>query len=115
MTPTEASPGSSRARWPVSALGGRAPRWRGDGKELFYVAADNRSVMAVEILASATGIVTSTPTQLFALPMAGSTADPAYTYDVTHDGKRFLILEPIAFQSSPLTVLVNWQAKLQRR
>jgi Tol biopolymer transport system component/tRNA A-37 threonylcarbamoyl transferase component Bud32 len=114
VTATEASPGSSRARWPVSVLGGRAPRWRGDSKELFYVAADNRSVMAVEIRTAATGIETGSPARLFAFPMVGVSADPAYTYDVTSDGKRFLIVEPIAFQSSPLTVLVNWQAKLKR-
>jgi len=42
-------------------------------------------------------------------------ADPGYggcPYDVTADGKRFLIEETTNSQSAPLTVVVNWQAKL---
>jgi Tol biopolymer transport system component len=114
VTASDPKPGGARERWPVSVSGGHAPRWRGDGKELFYVAADNRSVMSAQVRVSATAVETSAPAQLFAVPMSGVAADPSFTYDVTSDGNRFLMLEPTAVQTSPLTVLVNWQMKLKR-
>jgi hypothetical protein len=115
VTTTEATAAGTRPRWPVSALGGRTPRWSRDGKELFYLSADGRSLMAVAIRSSAAGIETSAPTRLFAFPVSGIAADPAYAYDVAPDGARFLIVDPVAIQSSPLTALVNWQARLKDR
>ena len=97
-----------RPRWPVSNQGGRLPRWRGDGKELYYLAADNRTVVAVDIRPSADGIQAGTPQTLFSSSSALAGGYPRVSYDVTPDGQRFLVQEPTRLQSSPLNVFVNW-------
>jgi Tol biopolymer transport system component/predicted Ser/Thr protein kinase len=97
-----------RPRWPVSNLGGRLPRWRGDGKELYYLAADNRSVVSVDIRPSADGIQAGTPRRLFSSSTALAGGYTRVSYDVTPDGQRFLVQEPTRLQASPLNVFVNW-------
>jgi Tol biopolymer transport system component len=100
---------ASGAKWQISKVGGTLPRWRRDGKELFYLAAD-RKLMAVEVKlgpAFQAGI----PRPLFDSRM--DTANVRYT--VTRDGQRFLIPTPIVEASStPPTVVINWPAGLRR-
>src|SRR5262249_27872563 len=94
----------------ISLAGGRQPRWRGDGKELFFLGPDGK-MMAVAMRTSGASIEPATPQALFdAHPMPGPTA---YTneYDVTADGKRFLLItaadhKPATIQ---LNVVVNWE------
>jgi eukaryotic-like serine/threonine-protein kinase len=106
-------PGAAfRGRWPVSNHGGRAPRWRADGKELFYLAAGSRAVMAADIRTAPDGIETGTPRELFDASIPAEAGDWLYPYDVAADGERFLIQEPAETTSSPLTVVLNWQTKL---
>jgi serine/threonine protein kinase/Tol biopolymer transport system component len=91
----------------VSRGGGTAPRWRGDGRELFYLA-PNGQMMAVEV-SSEHEFRAGTPTPLFQTP-AG-----AIVGDVTADGKRFLLVAPVGPSASvPFTVVLNWQAVLTR-
>ena len=101
--------------WRISTAGGQMPRWRGDGKELFYVAADGK-MTAVPVLKAALGPKPSfepgTPTALFESHMIDSpSTNGVLQYDDTKDGKRFLIntvrATPAA-ASPPLTVIVNW-------
>jgi hypothetical protein len=101
-------------KWPVSIGGGIQPRWRADGKELFYLSADFR-LMAVEVKedvgfrAGAAQPVFETAPFLFPGPST------RYRYAVTADGQRFLFLTPAGeTASSPLTVVVNWAAELKR-
>jgi dipeptidyl aminopeptidase/acylaminoacyl peptidase len=78
-------------RIPISIGGGMQPRWRRDGKELFYLAPD-RKLMAVTVTAGATFEVDS-PRPLFQ-----TTLEPAafrQTYDVSADGNRFLLNTPV--------------------
>ena len=106
-------PGAAfRGRWPVSNQGGRAPRWRGDGQELFYLAAGSRAVTSADIRGTPGGIETGTPRELFDASIPAEAGDWLYPYDVAADGERFLIQEPAETTSSPLTVVLNWQAKL---
>jgi Tol biopolymer transport system component len=93
-------------KWPVSKAGGSNPRWRGDGKELFFAAPDG-GVMSVDITTEST-FQASAPRTLFKVP-----AGLLPNWDVTADGKRFLVLVP---QDAPVpfTVLQNWQAALKR-
>jgi eukaryotic-like serine/threonine-protein kinase len=93
-------------KWPVSKAGGSNPRWRGDGKELFFAAPDG-GVMSVDITTELT-FQASAPRTLFKVP-----AGLLPNRDVTADGKRFLVLVP---QDAPVpfTVLQNWQAALKR-
>ena len=101
-------------KWQVSPQGGRAPRWRGDGKELFYLTLDNKNIMAVGIRASGQGVETDAPMPLFTTSVPGDRGDNPYPYDVSANGQRFLVEETAGVQGSlPLTVVVNWQAKLR--
>jgi hypothetical protein len=104
----EFSPNSIRAgKWLVSKRGGSNPLWRGDGKELIYIAAD-RQLMAVEVTSNPV-FQAGAAQPLFQLP-AGFIAG-----DVAADGKRFLFALP-AEQSgqTPFTVVLNWEAGLHK-
>ena len=70
---------------PVSRTGGWAPRWRHDGKELFFVSRDAR-MMAVGV-DPATGTTVGVPRDLFPTDFRPENNRP---YDVTRDGQRFL-------------------------
>jgi eukaryotic-like serine/threonine-protein kinase len=85
----------------LSVGGGRLPRWRRDGKELFYVAPDNR-LMAVPIDPGST-LDAGTPRALFRLV----TTSP---YEPSSDGQRFLVTGVVS-DASPITVIMNWKPK----
>ena len=99
----------------VSTSGGGQPRWRGDGKELFYLALDGR-LMAVDVRLGATGIKVGIPTPLMpADRLKPVVQGPDYDdYDVTADGQRFLV-KVAAGQSKRqrIHVLLNWTPPLQ--
>jgi Tol biopolymer transport system component len=104
-------------RWPISVGGGVEPRWRSDGKELFYLGAD-RILRAVRITESTDGssITAAAPQPLFrAATYSGFSANTRIEYAVTHDGERFLI--PVAVESAtaaPITVVFNWTLALKK-
>jgi Tol biopolymer transport system component len=111
-------PTASGGKWMVSKGGGGQPRWRRDGKELFYISADSK-MMAVEVAAASRTFQPGIPKALFAAPISGGAAITNTTrYDVTADGKKFLIdslpTETTSAQSSPITVVLNWQAGLKK-
>jgi Tol biopolymer transport system component len=94
----------------ASVAGGGQPRWRGDGKELFYVAADGQ-LMAVDVRAGEGRLEIGLPTQLF----AGVMADP-YTdhYAVSADGQRFLVKVPVEGAAlEKIHVVTNWTSLLK--
>ena len=102
-------PGDKR---PISIGGGTTPRWRNDGRELYYASAGNRSIMAVADRPGPT-IKAGTPTRLFSLGAELATRpNPRNTaYDVTPDGQRFLVSVPAGEPvSSRITVVQNWTA-----
>ena len=110
FSPATAATGSDTGgKWLISTAGGTEPRWRGDGKELYYLAPDNM-VMAVEISANP-AFSAGVPKALFQAPRYPSFISESH-WDVTRDGKRFLF----AAQSTqaPFTVVVNWQAGLKK-
>src|SRR6185436_3881841 len=105
-------PGDKRA---VSTGGGTTPRWREDGRELYYASAGNRSIMAMPIQLSAT-IKAGTPIRLFSLgaELATRSTPRNAAYDVTPDGQRFLVSVPAGEPvSSRITVVLNWAADLK--
>ena len=98
------------ARWQVSVRGGAQPRWRRDGKELFYLALDGR-LMAVAVNATPAGIETGPPRPLFDTGIRGGFLDRRNQYLVTKDGQRFLVnLSAEDENSAPITVVMNWDA-----
>ena len=95
-------------KWQISTNAGVQPRWRGDGKELFYLASDRR-LMAVDVKATLQGFDRSTPQALFdSRSVVGN--NTAFGYAVSSDGKRFLMPVPAGAlgEAPPLTVVVNW-------
>jgi Tol biopolymer transport system component len=97
------------ARWQISYEGGSRPRWRGDGKELYYVRADNVLVaVALELEGESLRVGASTP--LFAAAIRFRD----YAYDVTLDGQRFLLNTQGAGTKTPLVLVTGWSADLER-
>jgi len=103
-----------RGRWQVSTAGGTQPRWRGDSKELFYLAADGK-MMAVPV-AGATNFDAGVPVALFPANSREAVAtSEQVTYDVTKDGQRFLINTRVKdVEKQPLAVVLNWAAELRK-
>jgi Tol biopolymer transport system component len=102
-------------RWPVSGSGGTMPRWRRDGKELFFVG-DDQMLMSAAIQQQGTTIKTDIPKPLFKLNIIHAQGNPAFyeQYDVTQDN-RFLVNSPPEQQSAvPITVILNWAAGLKK-
>jgi hypothetical protein len=94
----------------VSRNGGNFPRWRRDGKELFFVSPDGQ-LMAVAVKPGHEPEF-GPPTALFRLPTYRSSVGTVGYYDVSHDGQKFLAA--IRKEASPpLQVVVNWQAGLK--
>ena len=96
----------------VSTGGGRAPRWRRDGRELFYMANDRR-LMAVEIKGSSP-LESGRIQPLFEAPSVRESLPFEAGYDVTPDGQRFLINTPVAEKPSAATLLLNWTSALKK-
>jgi hypothetical protein len=100
----------------ISNGGGVTPRWRRDGRELFYASADNRAIIAVPIAPGPT-FAAGSPTRLFSVgasPAARGLRRNA-VYDASPDGERFLVsLSANEPSSSRITVVLNWTAVFGR-
>jgi Tol biopolymer transport system component len=109
-----ASGTSTGGQWQVSTSGGISPRWRADGKELYYIAPDGK-LMATPIAASGATIAPGTPVALFQTRIYGGGTDVSVgtEYDVSGDG-RFLIETVLEDAASPITLLQNWSAGLKK-
>ena len=100
------------SKWRVSTGGGCQPKWRRDGKELFYIAAD-RKLMAVDVMLGAT-FEAGVPKALFGTRIFSLT-DFRNHYVATADGQRFLISSTIEeTDANPMSIVVNWSADLKR-
>jgi dipeptidyl aminopeptidase/acylaminoacyl peptidase len=97
----------------VSINGGQSPRWRGDGKELFFVSPDaDGEMMAVDTTLDPVNHP-GVPHRLFQLKGAGF--DDLAGYDVRPDGQQFLIfMSQRGTQDAPITVVLNWWAELRQ-
>ncbi|HSP69937.1 MAG TPA: protein kinase [Bryobacteraceae bacterium] len=95
-------------KWQVSVDGGRIPVWSRDGRELYFVSANNK-MMAVEIKPGAQ-FQAGVPKPLFDVQLGANNA----SFDVSADG-RFLIATPVEQGTTvPMTVVLNWQAALKK-
>jgi Tol biopolymer transport system component/predicted Ser/Thr protein kinase len=98
-----------RARVPISTAGGAYPEWGAGGRELFYLAPDNK-LMVADLTITAETVRPSTPRALFTLPIIDNGFSP---YD-TIDGQRFLVRAVPQQTSLPLTMIANWPALLKK-
>ena len=103
-----------RGKWQVSTGGGEQPRWRGDGKELFYLSSDGK-IIAAPVTAGA-NFDSGTPVALFqATPRQPVSSRDLFVYDVSRDGQRFLINTQVKqAETGPMSVVLNWSAKLNK-
>lgn len=102
----------------ISIDGGEEPRWRGDGKELYFVGADGK-VMAVPMRIGSgakPSLEPSAPQSLFTVPSWARYAANQYDYDVSPDGKQFVLATSVdrPGASPPLNMIVNWAAALKK-
>jgi len=108
-------PDAGSGKWQISTGGGDQPYWRGDGKELYYLAPDGK-IMAVEVNAGDTfdaGVpVPLFPTFVIPQGLIGSDRNQ---YVVTSDGQRFLINSaPAQAIFAPIMVVFNWTEMLKK-
>jgi serine/threonine protein kinase len=89
----------------VSNHGGAQVRWRGDGKEIFYISPDKK-LMAVSIDSSQGKLVAGVPHALFQTRIVASRF-VVFQYAVSGDGKRFLVNSLPSVGATPLTVLMR--------
>jgi Tol biopolymer transport system component/tRNA A-37 threonylcarbamoyl transferase component Bud32 len=98
-----------RARFPISTSGGQYPQWGPSGREIFYVAPDNK-LMGVDLKITGDAVQRSASRVLFTLPIIDNGYSP---YD-TIDGQRFLVRALPQQAPPPLTLIVNWPALLKK-
>ena len=98
-------------KWQISSGGGMMPRWRADGRELFYVAPDG-TLMAAPITPSADGgtLQPGRPVPLVRDRLVFDAYRGARNnrYAVTPDGQRFLMIVPAEEAIAPVVVILNW-------
>lgn len=94
-------------KWQVSVGGGTEPRWRGDGKELFYI--DAKGMLTAVSISAGSTFSSGTPQPLFRVhPRAPISNTDVFSYDVTKDGSRFIVNRYVKPSFvPPLDILLN--------
>lgn len=118
---------AAAGKWQIPTGGGAQPRWRADGKELYYLSAQDQELIAINavpVRASATTFDVGAPAVLFTtrLGQSASLNQGAVTantilqsYAPSADGQRFFLLRPgVERPNPPVTVVVNWMAALNK-
>ena len=115
---------SGAGKWQISTRGGNFPMWRGDGRELFYVARTAAGkLMAVEVKASGSTFEMRRITELTDSGVGNFTGGgggmhPYTMYAVSSDGQRFLVARPVPRDGdggpAPIAVVVNWAEGLKK-
>jgi len=104
-------------RWQISMAGGTRPAWARSGRELFYLDASN-TLTAVPVQMSGSTFSAGKPAKVF--DATYSTRFPPRSYDVSPDGRRFLMLKDGAADAPNATparmvVVLNWFEELKQR
>ena len=106
---------ASGGKWQISTSGGDQPKWRRDGKELFYLSSARR-LMSVSVTSGA-AFEAGIPVELFEvfLPIKSMTGD-RNDYVVADNGQRFLVCSYVDKESArPITVVSNWMTALKNK
>jgi serine/threonine-protein kinase len=105
---------SGDGRWQASPNGGAQPRWRSDGKELFYV--ENRNTMMAVPVSTGQGLTLGQPQRLFESADLIFRNLPWPQYDVSADGQRFLTSTPVQEDTPPtIRIVQNWHEEFRDR
>jgi serine/threonine protein kinase/Tol biopolymer transport system component len=101
----------SDRKWQVSTDGGYEPRWRADGREIYYLSED-RKLMTVAVGAGPSFAV---PKTLFQTRVPEGITSRRTHYVPSGDGQRFLVnTQNLDASPNPITVVLNWQAELKK-
>ena len=101
-------------KWQLSSAGGQQPLWRRDGKELFYVGLDD-TLMSVPIALKSDSVQADAARPLFPLGNSILSVNGLVApYDVTPDGKKFLVITAEQGKSFPINLVTNWTTALQK-
>jgi Tol biopolymer transport system component len=102
----------SGGKWMISTGESLEPRWRADGRELFYLSGNR--IVAVDVTTTPT-FKAGVPKILFEAPISTVGQTAVHQYDVTADGKKFLVNRIMGESSLPeISVVLNWPASLKR-
>jgi Tol biopolymer transport system component len=102
---------ASGTEWQISTGGGSRPRWRRDGRELYYVSPANE-VMAVDVDTTRSAFDFGVPRSLFQVPFREAPIQ-RNVFDVSADGQRFLVNAHLGSRSGSITWVLDWRAGLQ--
>lgn len=104
----------ARGKWQVSTNGGEQPRWRGDGKEIYFLSLDAK-LMAASV-DTKTEFESGTPTVLFQTdPRERVATTEVFIYDVSRDGQRFLVNTNYTNGTAhPMSVVLNWKSEMKK-
>ena len=99
----------------VSTAGGGWPRWRRDGKEMFYLALD-RTLVAVPVAVQGSRLEIGAGRPLFKMRTRPQARLDSYNYDVSADGRRFLVNSYLEQSTSAaINIVINWPSSLRRQ
>jgi serine/threonine protein kinase len=114
-------PDVNKGRWQVSTSGGDSPLWSPDGRELFYLNGD--AAMAVSLKTDPNFEIVGTPNALFRDTFVGSLPNNGTPWDISPDGKRFLMIKPPVWTGAAaaapgprkINIILNWFEELKQR
>lgn len=96
-------------KWQISSTGGTFPRWRADGKELFFIAPDGK-LMAAPVIVSDSKFETGVAVPLFQTRIvSGGLATLVHQYDVSRDGRFLINIRTEESTASAITLILNWK------
>ncbi len=96
----------------VSEDGAILPMWSASGQEIFYLTQDHSTLFAVSVSTQGGAVQITRRDRLFSAPMV---VGRGYPYDVSEDGKRFLVVTSPGATTTPLTLIVDWPSELKRQ
>ena len=102
------------SKWQVSRGGGEEPRWRRDGKELFFLSGDGK--MTAVPVGTGSNFESGPPATLFQVHRRQPvSAMDFFSYDVMADGQKFLINTKVDEpNAAPLSIILNWASEMER-
>lgn len=104
-----------KGKWQLSTAGGFSPIWSPDGKALYYVS-NVAKMMRIPIQLQPT-FRAGKPQAIFDVSQMNFPNNPVHNYDISPDGKRFVMVKNVSFQSSgsTLNIITNWIQELKER
>src|SRR5262249_198940 len=110
-------PDPTGGKWQITSQGGIEPKWRRDGRELYYLALDGK-LMAVAIsIKGEKTLEAGTPMPLFDTPLniQRGQLPRTHRYDVAPDGRFLLAIPKATAANPPVIAVMNWTAGLEKK